>query len=751
MRQLTNDTEEAHAHAFRPVIINPADPDGERQIASLREDPRVIVHDEILGQLAELAESRQPSQVPRTKEAVGELIAMLLGGEKAERVGVWVYFPWSRRLVHLLAEPEFRELRTDRNRYKILPEEQHRLSRCRIGIAGLSVGLMAAMTLALEGVGGSFVLADFDTLGLSNLNRLNASVADLGVNKAVLAARRMFELNPFLDIRICPEGVTDDCLDAFLVPGVKLDLLVEECDDLYMKVRLRERARDFGIPVIMDTSERGMLDIERFDLEPNRPVFHGLIENVRAESLRGLPTREKVPFVLRTMDAENMTIAMAASLVEVKQSITTWPQLASSVTLGGALVTDTARRILLGELQSSGRFFVDLGALIRDDTGKHRTPESPRPPPPAPPKPDLPGSMPIGMSDQIQREEVRWIVHNATLAPSGGNAQPWRFEWKARELRCLLHVSETFLDFRQTGSLVAMGAAIENIHVAARALGFQITCELFPSNDRSLVAVVRFGLRARPEVDDLFPVMTHRCTNRRTGTKPLQEEHRRRLMQVALEGGAELQVTSSREHLETLGRILGKGDRFRILSSKLHAELMSEVRWDRFESAAKRDGLEMSTLELPAADEAAMKIVARTDVVDRVREIGGGRALEESAQRALIGSSAAALLTVPTNDSTAFVQAGRVFQRVWLTATTLGLSVHPYTALLYLIARAKQEPQSLSPSELKELSDLSNDLSSVFPVQPGAGEIILFRLTYAEPPTARALRRHLGDVLAMDA
>jgi hypothetical protein len=27
----------------------------------------------------------------------------------------------------------------------------------------------------------------------------------------------------------------------------------------------------------METSDRGVLDVERFDLEPDRPIFHGLL------------------------------------------------------------------------------------------------------------------------------------------------------------------------------------------------------------------------------------------------------------------------------------------------------------------------------------------------------------------------------------------------------------------------------------------------------------------------------------------
>ena len=50
---------------------------------------------------------------------------------------------------------------------------------------------------------------------------------------------------------------------------------------------------------------------------------------------------------------------------------------ASAVALGGALVTDTARRILLGELNESGRYYVDMHQIIQD--GKSIEVEDPGP------------------------------------------------------------------------------------------------------------------------------------------------------------------------------------------------------------------------------------------------------------------------------------------------------------------------------------------------------------------------------------
>src|SRR5262249_6432948 len=154
--------------------------------------------------------------------------------------------------VHFLPRNAHRELRFDRNRHLITAEEQQKLSELKVGIAGLSIGRAVCSTLLHEGIGGEFRLADFDTLSLSNLNRLAGGVADIGINKTILAAREIAELDPYTDVRPFVDGITGDNMAEFL-DG--LDFLIEECDDLAIKVALREGARARGIAVVMVTSD----------------------------------------------------------------------------------------------------------------------------------------------------------------------------------------------------------------------------------------------------------------------------------------------------------------------------------------------------------------------------------------------------------------------------------------------------------------------------------------------------------------
>lgn len=321
--------------------------------------------DTISQQLHELIAIRSPWR-RFSHEDLGVETAKHLDETPMGDYGRWVYYPWSRRVVHVLPEDEFREVRVSRNRHKITAEEQARLADAVIGIIGLSVGRSAATTLALEGIGGEYRLADFDVLSLSNMNRLRSETADLGVNKAVLAAREIYGIDPYARVEIFPGGIDETNMAAFLDgDGRPLDLLVEECDDLAMKVRIREMARERGTPVVMETSDRGLIDVERFDLEPRRPLFHGLVDSLDSGELQDLSNKDRVRIVMQILGGESrISSRMAASLAEIGRTIKTWPQLASAVALGGALVTEAARRILLDEFRDSGRYSVDLATIV---------------------------------------------------------------------------------------------------------------------------------------------------------------------------------------------------------------------------------------------------------------------------------------------------------------------------------------------------------------------------------------------------
>ncbi len=331
----------------------------------LCEHPEIQVHDELKSQLFELFKIRNPQRRLSLEENEA-LYGKHLNNIPHLNYGLWVYYPWNNRMVHIVGEQEFIELRTSRNIYKITVEERNTLQSKKIGIVGLSVGQSIALTIAMERICGELRLADFDSLELTNMNRIRTGLHNIGIPKVVLAAREIAEIDPFIKVKCFTDGLHDENIDAFFSDGGNIDILVEECDGIDIKVLSRLKARSLGIPVIMDTNDRGMLDIERFDREPGRALFHGSIPGYEStEAVKGMSQQEKLALLDKMVGFENLSQRMKDSLAEMGKTITTWPQLASSVVLGGAMVTDTCRRILLNQTSESGRYRIDFEEIIK--------------------------------------------------------------------------------------------------------------------------------------------------------------------------------------------------------------------------------------------------------------------------------------------------------------------------------------------------------------------------------------------------
>ncbi len=278
----------------------------------------------------------------------------------AEYFGNWVYFPWESKAVHILTQEDYFDVITSRNQDKITREEQQHLRTKRVGVVGLSVGAEIAVTVAQEHLCGTIVLADFDHLDLSNLNRLNAGVDDLGQNKARLVARRIAKIDPYLEIVVYDEGISEGNAPEFLSG---LDLLIEECDGLEMKYRLRELARERRLNVVYAADERGLVSVEPYADDAELPLFHGRIEGRQSSaSMRAL--------IEWLGGWEHISERSRRSVDRLGQSLCGYPQLASEPRLAAGQIGHVARRLLLGErLEPCFRQF-DLGLEIYARPGK---------------------------------------------------------------------------------------------------------------------------------------------------------------------------------------------------------------------------------------------------------------------------------------------------------------------------------------------------------------------------------------------
>ena len=350
------------AEQWRASIVRLAAGEAERFLAFCGAH-HLTVHDAIDRQLEDLAAVRLPSG---SHEARRRWIEDTVSATGREAYGRWVYLPWARTAAHLLAADEYFDVITDRNRDKITREEQRLLRTKRVGVMGLSVGGEAAVTLAQEHLCGEIVLADFDALDLSNLNRLGAGFDELGQNKAVIVARRIARIDPYLNVTLYREGVTERNVEGFLEG---LDLLVEECDGLRMKHDVRRLARERGLNIVFAADERGFLSVEPYADWPELRPFHGRIEQPQ-------PPREAFATPLAFMQAltewmggwDRISERSRRSLEQLGATLCGYPQLASEARYAAGQIGNVVRRLLLGERLRPVLTHLDLDELLPSES-----------------------------------------------------------------------------------------------------------------------------------------------------------------------------------------------------------------------------------------------------------------------------------------------------------------------------------------------------------------------------------------------
>lgn len=315
--------------------------------------------DIIPGSLKELYEIKHPEKKDQYKDY--EFQQFLENHHiNPDTYGNYVYYEWRNLLIRIPPVEDLRLLRTARNQLLITPAEQQTLFGKTILIAGMSVGSNAVEQLVHSGIGGAYVLADMDTLEITNLNRIKVGLPDITLPKVLSCARRALELDPYLDITLLREGVNERSLTE-LLNMVKIDLYADEVDDIAAKVLIRQKAKENNTPVVMatDNSDGAIIDIERYDMENKAVMFNNLIpDEILDKMVKGELSREESGAAIGTyfVGLDLIDNRLLKSLMEVKRTIPSWPQLGTAASMSGLLVAYAAKQILLGETLISDRY-----------------------------------------------------------------------------------------------------------------------------------------------------------------------------------------------------------------------------------------------------------------------------------------------------------------------------------------------------------------------------------------------------------
>ena len=272
------------------------------------------------------------------------------------------------------------------------------------------------------------------------------------------------------------------------------------------------------------------------------------------------------------------------------------------------------------------------------------------------------------------------VLKYASLAPSGHNTQPWavkvvsRDEWliQADHDRMLPEV-----DPDRTELLLSLGAFVENLVLAAGALGFstRIRVEARTSRDRD---VVRVGL----EEDRPIKYPLKRLTARRTVRNGLRNNELKAAHLDRLEAclpGHVFYFPRSSDHARCLEEGTVEAFRRQTARDPVQAELAGWLRLDNASARTYRDGLTVESMEIGGfkalyvrlfmgpsdALKPSFRKAGLTAVTRQVREGGGW------------------LVVTGQGDTPAdLIAAGRGFERMALLCREMGLALHPMSQML---------------------------------------------------------------------
>jgi hypothetical protein len=193
--------------------------------------------------------------------------------------------------------------------------------------------------------------------------------------------------------------------------------------------------------------------------------------------------------------------------------------------------------------------------------------------------------------------------------------------------------------------------------------------------------------------------------------------------------------------------LIGQGNRIRFEHEPFHGELYHHLRFTPEEAHVTRDGLDVATLQLPLGVAWIMWLLRKWPRMRAANFAGFSRAVARQASHEVKSSGAVGILTV---DAAAeeFLTGGRALERLWLTATSCELALHPTASLAVFLAHAERtDLRQLLPHHATMARSMVERFYRLCPSLRGRTVQMMFRVGHAAPPAIRSLRRPAGSVL----
>ncbi len=346
---------------------------------------------------------------------------------------------------------------------------------------------------------------------------------------------------------------------------------------------------------------------------------------------------------------------------------------------------------------------------------------------------------------------IKQILEYAILAPSGDNCQPWKFT--VNDLKVDLYNSPlkdtSLYNLQQRASLIAHGAALENIAIAAPTVGLKADIQFFPKpEDNTHIASITFSECAKTE-HPLFPAIPKRHTNRENYLPvKISDTQKEQWLTLPQNNGQKVWIGTETEEINKLASLLAYNDRLVFEVPDLHRFLFEQIRWSDNHARETGDGLDIKTLGLNKIDQFAFKFLKNWGLVALLKHVGFTKIIELKGKQLLKTSSAIAVLVIPDTKEPDYVQGGQLWQRLLLQLSSQGLTAQPVAGLAVLLQSAYEGKleDKISSAQKDRLINIRQELLQMTGTNENAVILAMFRIGQGKQVT-RALRRPLETFL----
>jgi nitroreductase len=332
------------------------------------------------------------------------------------------------------------------------------------------------------------------------------------------------------------------------------------------------------------------------------------------------------------------------------------------------------------------------------------------------------------------------LIEAAGLAPSPDNMQGWRFGRRPDAIEAYLEPSRLLpTDVGAMFGWVGLGAAVENMVIAAARRGFAARVE-YGSAQNAPPAVVRLAPGGAD--DPLNGRIAERVTDRGPfEPSPIDPSSIARLTEAVRARDAGVHWVTEPRGLERLAGMDARSTYIRLEHGPLRDELFGVLRFTREEVERTRYGLDFASLGVPSPLVSLASRLRHSSANALASRLGFGRVVARLLASRLRAAGAVCLITARREGAAGYVEAGRAMERLWLTATAMGLAVQPHGVLPQYLTKLELEPQTFLPRHAAVLRGHREPFYALFPGARTERPAIVLRVGRpAGPPPRRSVR-----------